>query len=307
MSSSHVLMVRPAVFGFNYDTASTNAFQSSAHPVSLSRIVRLFDTLVDLLRKNGLEVWVHQDTPVPPKPDALFPNNWLSTHTSGELVLYPLFHHSRAVEVQPALVQEIVRKLQYTKVVDMRPIALPGEALEGTESLVLDAKNRVVYAAVSPRTHTMLVNYWAEQLGYEPVVFHTADRLGQPIYYTNVVMHIGSGYAVVCLEALCSDRERTLVEQKLKATGHKVIPISLRQMEQFAGNMLETVSVQGDILLIASNTAWQVLDYLQQKALQNYARPVLANIPDIERIEGGSVRCMLAELNRCPTQTGLAQ
>lgn len=305
-----VLMIRPAAFDYNPETAATNSMQRSAmQPRSPSgadtsneRARHEFRDLARALESEGVSVCALEDTPSPPKPDAIFPNNWVSFHTDGTVVLYPMHAANRRLERRQDVVNAVAdcTGFKVTRVVDLTAHERDGRCLEGTGSLVLDHVNRVAYASLSPRTHRDVVNEWAAALDYEACVFESFDRGGKPIYHTNVLMCIGERAVVVGTGAIApADRGRVL--EHLAGTGREVIEIGLDEIEHFAGNMLELGSwdeALGDCrVLVMSATARQALAPESFARLSACTDTVLAApIPTIETLGGGSVRCMLAEI-----------
>jgi hypothetical protein len=306
--ASAVLMIRPAAFDYNPETAATNRMQQprdaqsggaqSGQALALSE----FDQCVQALRGEGVAVCAVDDTPSPPKPDAIFPNNWVSFHEDGTLVLYPMQAESRRRERRPEIVDTVVHELGFkvSRVVDLTKHETAGRFLEGTGSLVLDRCNRVAYACLSPRTDPTVFEEWTRALGYEAVSFEALDRGGVPYYHTNVMMCIGKRMAVLGTCAMSSD-DRARVIEKLEITGHDVIEIQYDEIEQFAGNMLELASwdeALGDSrLLVMSDAARRAIRpevYARLSASTDYTLSV--PLPTIERLGGGSVRCMLAEV-----------
>jgi hypothetical protein len=298
-TSSRVLLVRPARFWANPETAATNAFQRPGVLASdelLARARREFDGLVATLRAHDVDVWVVEDTPVPAKPDAIFPNNWISFHADGTVVLYPLLAPSRRAEVRPELVDELVARglPAPRRVLDLRAGA-GAEVLEGTGSLVLDRVASVAYACLSPRTSPGLLGRFARELGYRVLAFHATDARGLPIYHTNVMMAVGTRCALACLEAIDDARERAEVERELART-HEVVPLTRAQLDDFAGNALELRTRSGEPLWALSARARGALWPEQRAALERGARLVSAELGTIEHHGGGSARCMLAEV-----------
>lgn len=303
-----VLMVRPQAFGYNAETAASNTFQEPPDPGSgadsQARAREEFETLVRALTSEGVSVCAVEDSATPPKPDAVFPNNWLSFHEGGTLVLYPMQSVSRRLERRQEVIDAAVKELGFnvSHLVDLTYYEVEGKFLEGTGSLVLDNVERVAYACASPRTHPELVKQWAGELGYEPVVFQAANRAGVPLYHTNVLMCIGARMAVVGTEAIApTDRERVLA--RLRVSGREIIEIGHREIEQFAGNMLELGTwdeALGDSrVLVMSDAARRALSRELFAQLSGCTDAVLAvPVPTIERLGGGSVRCMLAEVFR---------
>jgi hypothetical protein len=302
-----VLMVRPHAFGYNAETAATNTFQrpdSAPNPDAAGSARVEFERLAQALASEGVTVCALEDTAQPVKPDAVFPNNWLSFHEDGTLVLYPLAHASRRVERRPDIIDAVVKRLNFkvSQLIDLTHHEKAGKFLEGTGSLVLDHKQRIAYACTSARTHPELVNEWARELEYEAVTFEAADAAGVPLYHTNVLMCIGERAVIVGSEAIApEDRQRVLT--RLRASGREVIEIGQAQIGQFAGNMLELGTwdeALGDSrVLVMSETARRALNPEQYAQLSGCTDTVLAvRVPTIERLGGGSVRCMLAEVPR---------
>lgn len=299
-----VLMVEPKAFGFNPDTARTNTFQhADADPAAAqARALIEFQQLARALESEGVAVCAVPDTVAPVKPDAVFPNNWVSFHEDGTLVLYPLESASRRPERRQAVIESVIEHLGFrvAHLLDLTHFECQGMFLEGTGSLVLDHAARVVYACASPRTHPALVAEWAHELQYEPVVFQAADVAGVPLYHTNVAMWIGERVALIGTAAIAAaDRERVL--GRLRASGREVLEIGQREIAQFAGNMLELGTwdeALGDSrVLVMSEAARRSLTPEAYARLSGSTDAVLAvPIPTIERLAGGSVRCMLAEV-----------
>jgi hypothetical protein len=293
-------MIRPASFGYNAETATTNAFQRrpAADEITAvhARALEEFDSAVEALRSSRVEVLVFNDTERPRTPDAVFPNNWISFHSSGHILLYPMLTASRRAEVRSDIVERVAKQFGFRTVVDLREQAHRGSALEGTGSLVLDRIGSVAYASRSERTDEREVLEAVRRLGYELVLFSARDPNGQALYHTNVVMTVGDRFAVVCLQSIADVAERTAVTTRLESTGHEIVDISPAQMMQFAGNMLQLRNTRGESLLAMSATARASLSPAQKKSLEGYSAPVTIPLPTIERYGGGSIRCMIAEV-----------
>jgi len=301
-----VLMIRPASFDYNPETAVTNSMMQRPGMVGATAHNDLaraeFQHMVNALRGEGITVCVADDTPHPPKPDAIFPNNWVSFHTDGTVVLYPMHAENRRIERRRDVVDAAAAEAGFkiTRVLDLSPHEREGRCLEGTGSLVLDHANRVAYASVSPRTHPAVVDEWARELGYTPVVFRALDRAGAPIYHTNVLMCIGEGFALVGTDAIAPD-DRALVLKQLRASGREIVEIGLDEVERFAGNMLELATwdeALGDSrVLVMSASARDALTADAYGRLSACTDTLLVvPVPTIEKLSGGSVRCMLAEI-----------
>lgn len=303
--ANRVLMVRPAAFGFNADTAASNALQRPAiadAAATQAAACSEFAALAEALRLAGVGVCVVQDTPQPPKPDALFPNNWVSFHQDGTVVLYPMQAASRRAERRREIIDEVARQLGFRvqRLLDLTPHEQRGEFLEGTGSLVLDHVRRTAYACRSPRTSDVLVERWCSLMGFEPVIFDATDASGQPYYHTNVVLTIGLSHAVVGVEAI-AERDRKAVLQSLQAAGCEVIAVDRAAVERYACNILQLTGKdaagEASSVLVMSESARQGLGGAQLERLTaKVGAVVVAPVPTIERVGGGSVRCMLAEV-----------
>jgi len=295
-------MVRPACFGFNPQTAASNAFQRAAESSGEAETQRLalaeFEGLAQALERAGVQVLIAPDTPRPVKPDAIFPNNWVSFHADGTVALYPMLAPNRRSERREDILQQVVREGRFhvSRTVDLTHREAEGKFLEGTGSLVLDRAHRVAYASLSPRTDLDVLGEFAQLLDYELVTFEAWDAGERPVYHTNVVMAIGARFAVVCGEAIAQPAHRRAVFNMLRAAGHDIVDITRRQMQEFAANLLELAPAGGHVIAL-STTAWRSLGSAQRRILESHAEVIPANIPTIERIGGGGVRCMLAELH----------
>lgn len=298
-TTGHVLLVRPAHFAFNSETAESNAFQFDTNESAatiLRKVQAEFDRFAEDLKANGVEVTVVQDTAEPCKPDAIFPNNWVSFHADGTVILYPMCATNRRTERRPALIEALRERYTIRNIIDLSEYEASGRFLEGTGSMVFDRKNRVAYACLSPRTDKVLFAEVAERLGYRSISFHACDAHGMPFYHTNVMMGIGDGFAVVCLESVRDEAEREKLATSLTATGHTIVPITLGQAADFAGNVLSLRSCTGEQLLVLSQRAFTSFDEGQREIIGRFASFLPLDIPTIETIGGGSARCMIAEL-----------
>jgi hypothetical protein len=296
-----VLMVRPANFGFNPQTAPSNAFQQAPEQRGggeTRQALLEFDALAEALQRAGVAVLIAEDTPQPPKPDAVFPNNWVSFHSDGTVALYPMLAPNRRWERREDILEQVVRegRFRVSRTVDLTHREAEGKFLEGTGSVVLDRAHRVAYASLSPRTDLDVLGEFAQLLDYELTTFEGRDAAAQAVYHTNVIMAIGARFAVVCGQAIPEPRHRDAVFNRLRTAGHAIVDISLRQMQDFAANLLELAPAAGPVIAL-STTAWRSLEPAQRRVLESHASPIPVSIPTIERIGGGGVRCMLAELH----------
>lgn len=295
-----LLMVRPAHFGFNAQTADNNAFQTndtSLTPVEISRrAIEEFDQFVATLRAAGVEVLVVADTPEPVKHDAVFPNNWFSTHADGKLITYPMYAAMRQLERRDDILAQLTQQYGYTQRLHLEAAEAEGRYLEGTGSLILDRDHHIVYACKSVRTDEALLHELAQAIGYRAVAFDAVDRQGQPIYHTNVMMALGTTFCVICLDTIADATERRHVTDTLSATGKAIVDISLAQMESFAGNMLHVKNKAGEPYLVMSEQAYRSLTPEQVAVLEGHTQLLYSPIPTIETYGGGSARCMMAEI-----------
>lgn len=295
-------MVRPAAFGANPLTADSNVFQASDAAAVDAGVLRTvageFDGLASALVRAGVEVCVADDTPAPPKPDAVFPNNWVSFHADGTAVLYPMLAPNRRTERRLDILEALTRVhgFRIVRTLDLTMHERDEVYLEGTGSLVLDRVNRHAFACLSPRTHLDALGDFAQQLDYEIVGFSASDAGGTPIYHTNVLMCVGARFAVLCVESIQEAERRAAVCRILENTGHEVLEISRGQMHAFVGNMLELRGTRGSVIAM-STAALAALTPAQRARLETFGALVGAPIPTIERYGGGSVRCMLAEIH----------
>lgn len=295
-----VMMVKPVSFGFNEQTAGTNAFQQNdpfAQAIEIQdQALKEFNVFVQKLKDKKLEVVVFDDTPEPHKPDSIFPNNWISFHDNGTVVLYPMQAANRRLERRGEFLITLQKDHNFDvrQILDFTRHEEDNKFLEGTGSIVFDYVNKIAYANRSPRTDIELLEELAETIGYKLIKFEAVDKNGQPIYHTNVIMCIGEKFAVICSDCLPVEKEKEIVLSSLKNSGHEVIELSLEQLSSFAGNMMEVKNKEGKNFLILSETAYNSLNSDQIQRLSKYAELLPIKINTIEKYGGGSVRCMLA-------------
>lgn len=288
-------MVRPAKFAFNPQTAATNSFQSPNTTDVSQQAQTEFDGVAAQLVQAGIHVEIVQDNPSFPLPDSVFPNNWFSTHPSGVLMLYPMLSENRRAERKEEIIERLRSSHKYNSVKDLTQHEKENRFLEGTGSIVFDHVTGIAYAGISPRTDRDVLLEVCDTLGYIPFVFLASDRNNQPIYHTNVMMAIGPAIAVCCFDAIHDENDRQGLWTLLSKSGKTVIPISIPQMESFAGNMLFICNGANNFVAVSS-TAWDSLSENQKSIISSHATPIIAKIPTIEKHGGGSIRCMLAEL-----------
>ena len=301
--TDHVLMVRPASFRANEQTAANNHYQKQTALTAAQSLLQAqseFDTLASCLRMNNIKVTVVLDTLTPDTPDALFPNNWFALLGKGQLVLFPMFAENRRAE-RSNRIFEALSKVGYEVMhtVDYSVYEQKQQFLEGTGSMVLDHQHSIAYCALSARADAHLFHLFCEAFNFKPVVFHAFQTVGTArllIYHTNVMMVVAPAFALVCLDAVDDPMERALLQDSLTFSGKIVIPLTEKQLTQFAGNMLALTAIDGTALLVMSTRAYDALTTKQLLQLQQYVKLVHSPIPTIEDLGGGSVRCMLAEI-----------
>lgn len=316
-------MIRPVRFSYNSQTAVNNAFQESGIPEELSQrqALKEFDAYVEMLRNEGIEVMVVEDTATPHTPDSIFPNNWLSLHSADELadvgsnltgsaapcnrvaVLYPMFAENRRAERRQDIIEALTGadapSCATAALLDLTSYEKRNLFLEGTGSLILDRNEHLAYACQSPRTCEEVLEEWSSKMGYDYFLFHAEDMNGNPIYHTNVMMSVGEQLAVVCLDAITDIEERMSLIELLEESDKEIVEISLEQMNEFAGNMLQLHTVkEGELkyIMVMSARAKDSLDQDQIEAIEKYCKIVAPDLEFIERNGGGSARCMLAEI-----------
>ncbi|MEL6660160.1 MAG: arginine deiminase-related protein [Bacteroidota bacterium] len=295
-----ILMVRPAHFGFNAQTAGNNAFQTndpSNTPEDISRIAQdEFDGFVKELRAAGVNVIVVDDTEIPLKYDAVFPNNWFSTHSEGTIITYPMYAPMRRMERRPDVISKLRKRFGYKKLIALEGREEEERFLESTGSMILDRDNEIVYACRSIRTDEGLLDEFALWMGYEKVIFESYDQNGLPIYHTNVMMALGVDFCVICLDSIRDAVQRREVTDHLTATGKEIVTITIAQMEAFAGNMLQVRGKDDETYLAMSSRAYQSLTPEQIEQLQRHTKLLHSSLHTIETYGGGSARCMMAEI-----------
>jgi hypothetical protein len=300
--ASAVLMIRPVRFQSNPHTAESNKFQgrnASSPEQQQQDAAAEFAGLSKVLEEAGIRVLCFDDTAEPHTPDAVFPNNWVSFHADGSVVLYPMEAPNRRTERRDDIIDSLTDDYGYhvSQVIDLSAHEEDQHYLEGTGSLVLDRTNRIAYACLSSRTHLDALGDFAQRMDYEVVAFEAVDSDGAAIYHTNVLMNVGEQLAVVCAEAIPREDQRRAVVDSLQGTGHEVVQITYAQMDAFAGNMLELRSATGQRVIAMSSQALDSLNSDQRKIIAANAQIISAPIQKIESSAGGSVRCMLAEVH----------
>lgn len=297
--ASAILMVRPAGFGYNAETAANNVFQSKVSISALEiqqKAIEEFDAFVDVLKNKGIDVTVMQDTDSPVKPDAIFPNNWFCTLEDGTVAVFPMYAVNRRIERRPEMIDELKKNYEVNHFEDWTKYESDNLFLEGTGSMIMDHGSKIIYACTSPRTNEEVLKEFAQKHGYTVFSFHAEDEKGVEIYHTNVIMHLGEDYAIICLDSVTNNTERHALTKLLSDTGHEVIPVSLNQVRAYAGNMLQVKNKSGEKFTILSLQAYNSLTAEQKQTLEKHTNLLPININMIETVGGGSVRCMLAEI-----------
>jgi len=298
--TSNLLMIRPVNFAFNQETASTNTFQkqNDINQETLnSSAQECFDELVAQLRLRDINVHVFDDTAEPYTPDSIFPNNWISTHHSGKVMIYPLEAPNRRAERRQDILDFLKKHYDFHVLLDLTHFEVGGKYLEGTGSIVLDRINRIAYACLSSRTNMEVLRAWQKVIDYELVTFEAFDKEGVPVYHTNVVMSMGDTFCVICLEAITDPDQRLMVKQKLENSGKTIMEITMNQMNAFAGNMLLVKNRKGKNFLVMSDRAYESLTREQIDTMDYFAEILHTDLGYIETVGGGSARCIIAEIH----------
>ncbi len=298
-STSEILMIKPINFGFNEETAVSNAFQNKNAEKNgvQEKALAEFSGMVEILRQNGVNVTVIEDTPQPYTPDSIFPNNWISFHNDGNIFLYPMQAVNRRLERRSDIIEEIEHNFAAKQIIDLSRFEAENKFLEGTGSMVLDRENKIAFACLSPRTDAEVLDLFCDQAGFKPVCFDAVDANATPIYHTNVLMCVGSKFVVICLDSIPKANEKKIVVETIESTGKEIIEISFDQMNHFAGNMLEVKNDKNETLIVMSASAFNSLNVYQKTSIEKYGKLVYADIRTIETNGGGSARCMMAEIH----------
>lgn len=303
-TTNNILMIRPAAFGFNAETAVNNAFQKASEGDNVnSKAQQEFDDFVSLLRQHDINVLVINDTISPHTPDSIFPNNWVSYHGDGSVALYPMFANNRRKERKKGVLEKVATDFTVSSIIDFSNYEDKGVFLEGTGSMVIDRENNIAYACLSPRTDKSVFEEFCRKFHYKPVSFTALDQNKKEIYHTNVMMCVADKFVVICLESIDNREERNIVYQTIQQTGKLIIEISFDQMNHFAGNMLQVQNNQGEKFLVMSTQAFNSLTGEQIAKLESFNSIIHAPLFTIEQNGGGSARCMMAEIFLSPKNT----
>ena len=295
---SSVVMIRPHCFISNPQTAADNSFQNATTDENDSAIAnkayKEASQAADLLSNAGVEVHLFEDE-ADKTPDSVFPNNWFSTHAGGHVAIYPMYTENRRMERRQDIIEMLKRNYRVQDIIDYSGLEYDNLYLEGTGAMVIDHIERVAYAARSKRTSEILLERFCTHFNYEPIIFDAADETGNVIYHTNVLMCIGSQFAMIGLECITDEARRFEIAERLGANGRQVIPLTQKQISDFAGNAIELQGNSG-LILALSTKALNTLDKDQRKMLEQNLELLPLEIPTIE-LAGGSVRCMLAGIH----------
>lgn len=291
-------MVSPTSFSFNAETAQSNVFQHRIRDTKehiQKEADKEWNNVCAMLEKEGVTVFKIADTAVPVKPDALFPNNWITTHDDGTVIVYPLLAHNRRTEKRPDIIDALKKDFTVTTVTNLSSFENAGQFLEGTGSVVLDRTNKIAYACLSARTHISPLQKLGEILGYEVVSFHAFDH-HKPIYHTNVLMSVGTSWVAICFDAIPDATEREKLRSYFQKTGKEIIELSFAQLDAFAGNILELKTNKNTSIIVMSQTTFKSLTVAQTKILARAGKICVADVSMIERVGGGGIRCLIAEI-----------
>lgn len=305
-STSTILMIRPVAFRYNEQTAGNNHYQKVVEGLNPNetqdKALAEFDAFAEMLTQAGLEVIVFEDTLEPDTPDSIFPNNWVSFHENGTVVLYPMFASNRRDERRMDIIESLQAKYGYRvdHILDLSYFEKDHIFLEGTGSMVLDRQNQIAYACLSQRTDEKALEEFCRKMDYKEVSFNSSaispDGDLTPIYHTNVMMSVGKSIAVVCLDTIRNEQERNKVVKSLEETGKTIVNITEAQKNFFAGNMLQTVSKDGTELMVMSEQAYRSLSQEQIQTIETNHKIIYSPLDIIEACGGGSARCMMAEI-----------
>lgn len=301
-STDTLLMIEPVAFYYNAETAENNFFQQKPERTReeiQEQALKEFRSMVELLRSNHINVITVKDTELPHTPDSIFPNNWISMHSDGKIGFYPMFAENRRTERREDILEVLEDNgFQISDIIDYTSAEEEDVFLEGTGSVILDRENEIAYAAISPRTDEELFIEFCEDFEFTPVTFtanQTVNGERLPIYHTNVMMCVADKYVIICLDTIDDKKEKKFVAETLKSSGKVIIEISESQIHSFAGNMLQ-VNNGKDTFLVMSKSAYDSLNSDQISKIESFDKILAPEIPTIEKLGGGSARCMIAEV-----------
>ena len=296
-NTNKILMIRPVGFTYNAETAGNNLFQVAGNADNAQQnALEEFDAFVETLRKNDINVTVINDTPEPHTPDSIFPNNWISFHENNTAILYPMYAENRRAERKQHVKDFISQNFNKKNIINLTAFEKENLFLEGTGSMVLDRENRIAYACISPRTNKQVLDSFCEKMNYTACTFEANDENGNQIYHTNVMMCVADKFVVICLDAITNEEEKKQVIKTIEQTSKEIISISFKQMNCFAGNMLQLQNIKEEKLLVMSAQAFHSLSNGQIATLKKYNQIIYSDLETIETNGGGSARCMIAEV-----------
>ncbi len=296
--ASHILMIRPVKFGYNKQTAETNSFQNSSNDLEFDLIqknaIKEFDFFVDKLKSSLINITLFEDTETPHTPDSIFPNNWISFHNNNSIVIYPMFAENRRHEIRYDIVNQL--KKGNTTIIDFSEYSIKNIFLEGTGSIVFDYENKIAYANISSRTNKILLEKLCKEISFTTISFSALNENKNIIYHTNVLMSIGYGFAILCLETIVDIGEQKKVIDSLKNTGHEIIEIDYHQMNCFAGNIYQLFNSKNESYIVMSEQAFFSLNERQIKKIEHFGKIIHSPLYTIEKYGGGGARCMIADI-----------
>tara|TARA_S200000501_G_C20871432_1_gene764392 strand:+ start:543 stop:1487 length:945 start_codon:yes stop_codon:yes gene_type:complete len=300
--TNNLIMVRPEHFDFNYETVENNHFQKEEKKLSKEKILKNakneFDNLYNKLIKNKINVDVFNDRKKVKTTDSVFPNNWISLHQDGSVYIYPMFSENRRKERRFDIIKKLKKQFEVKRVIDLSYFEKESVFLESTGSMILDRQNKICYASLSDRTNLIALNDFCNRALYNPITFKSYQKLEGKInliYHTNVMMCIADEYAIVCLDTIHNTKEREIIISSLEKTNKEIIEITEKQCNSFAGNMLQVSNINDQKFLVMSSSAYKCLNSFQVKKILNYNKVIYSNLEQIEKLGGGSARCMIAE------------
>lgn len=298
-TTNSILLIKPCCFQYNFETEFSNYFQHQLPENKLDitlKAINEFNNFALELENNGIDITIIDDTTLPEKPDAVFPNNWISTHENGKVILYPMLAENRRIERRQEIIDHIKQRFVINQITDLTYFEKESKFLEGTGSVILDRIYQKAFACLSPRTDKEVFFKFCEEIGFLPVWFFSLDENKNEIYHTNVVMCLGTHFAVVCLASINDEQNKKNLINKIKKSNREIIDIDFNQVKNFAGNMLELKNKDGEPLIVLSQTAYNCLHLNQIDAIKKYGKLLSLKVDTIEKIGGGSVRCMIAEI-----------
>lgn len=300
-TTSSILMIRPSNFGYNDETASNNSFQEKSikglnNEEVKQKAIEEFDAFVKKLRAQDINVIVIDDTIEPIKPDAVFPNNWVSFHKNGAIITYPMYSAKRRNERRMDILEKLKTNFEVSEIYHLEKFEKENIFLEGTGSMILDRKNKIAYACTSPRTDDKLLDIFCRLTEYKKVVFQSVDANNEDIYHTNVMMALGEDFVIISMDTIKDETQKKILLELFEKTNKKVIDITFDQILSFAGNMLQVRNNSGDTFLVMSQQAFESLTPEQIKEIEIRTKILYSPIKTIETLGGGSARCMMAEV-----------